>query len=304
MQKVSKEEKARRELQERLKKSAQKHAGSPLDSNPLIAQARAMLKPNFGIGSSSDEVREGGVQWGESSRRESHEREVQGAQSRPLDGLMGDDSDYREVPGAKTELAPNELAPNELAPNELAPNELAPNELAPNKLAPNELAPNELAPNKLAPNELAPNKLAPNELAPNELAPQHVGSLTKASTLGDVNWFAAANALFFGPKVSADFSKSEEWLHGYLIKTFGMKRYLPIKLYLEIYKKAQSGQMEIVCLNRHELAKALETGSNSSVTRAIKWGVEMGLFESVSLTCRKGNLSPGTHFKLNFPWMP
>jgi hypothetical protein len=308
MQKVSKEEKAKKELQERLKKSAQKHASSPLDSNPLIAQARAMLKPNFGIGSSSNDIR--GVDFLEI---ESPKREIQGAESNPSKLRLENGFDTRPIklaPSelasnelASNELASNELASNELASNELASNELASNELAPNELAPNELAPNELAPNELAPNELAPNELAPNELAPNELASHYVVTKNKTSTTRDENWVAAANALFSCPKVSTDLSRSEEWLQGYLMKTFGMKRYLPIKLCLEVYKKAQNGNFEIVCLNRQELAKALETGSNSSVSRAIKWGVEMGLFDCVSLTCRKGVLNAGTYFRIRSQWI-
>jgi len=268
MQKVSKQEKAKRELQERLKRSAHKHGNSPLDSNPLIAQARAMLRPNFGIGSSSEDVR-----IVSSSELENPKREIQGAESR-VSQVYFESLD---------ELAPNELAPNELAPNELAPNELAPNELAPN--------------------ELAPNELAPNELAPNELASQSAEFQSNYRALvRDDNWLFAAHTLFSGPRFSADFSKPEEWLQAYLLKKFGMKRYLPIKLCLELYKKAQASRLEIVCLNRQDLAKALGTGSNSSVTRSIKWGTEMGLFESVSLTCRKGVLQAGTYFRIKFPW--
>jgi hypothetical protein len=51
-----------------------------------------------------------------------------------------------------------------------------------------------------------------------------------------------------------------------------------------------------------ELAKALETISNSSITRAMKWGAEMGFFENVSLTCKRGVLGPGTYFRVLFQW--
>jgi len=114
MQKISKEEKAKKELQERLKKSALKHSSSALESNPLIAQARAMLKPNFGIGDSQDEVRVP-----QTTEALKSKRSIQGAEGNP-ESLRDIDDKFSPSVEPITQLAPNELAPNELAPNEPA----------------------------------------------------------------------------------------------------------------------------------------------------------------------------------------
>ncbi len=253
MQKLTKDERAKKEMQERLKKSAQRHSPSPLDSNPLIAQARAMLKPNFGIGSSADDLRQ--IEYQEVV--ESPKRALQGAvsaQPRLLDSSF--------------DSLVNELAGSELAGSELARSELARSELAGSGLAGSEL--------------------------------EVVGP--RFSISNESTWVDAASSLFISKQKQTDFTKDEDWIHKFLLKKIGMKKYLAIQLYVEIYRRCQTSGLEIQLLNRSELAKVLETASNSCVTRAIKLAREADIIECVSLTCRKGVLSPGTYFRIRCPW--
>ena len=100
-----------------------------------------------------------------------------------------------------------------------------------------------------------------------------------------------------------DLEQETDFIRNYLLRIHGAKRFSAIQLYIGLYSIAQLSRQCVVRANRPTLIAILAATSNSTVSRAIQFGAEMGLFEVQTMNVRRGELAAGTYFNLKFPWM-
>ena len=106
----------------------------------------------------------------------------------------------------------------------------------------------------------------------------------------------------FPPSDLLDLEKDDKFIESYILSVVGCRDFSLFKGYRALYDLARQKKSRTLFFRRPELHIIFGTGSSCTITRVLKKGVKLGLFQVQTFAFRTGQLAPGTYIHLRSPW--
>lgn len=104
------------------------------------------------------------------------------------------------------------------------------------------------------------------------------------------------------PNDLCDLKRADQFVEEFLLEKIGSRHFSLFRAYRAMYSQARENGGRTLHFRRADLNALLGTSSSATVTRVLKTGIKLGLFEVQTFMLRSGDLEAGTYIHLRSPW--